>query len=138
ASRTGQNSGIGFAIPINRIRSILPDLIEHGHVVRADIGISEVMETSAGLVVGRINPQGPAAAAGLRGFKVVTQRQGPFSRTSVDRSQADRIIAIDGEVMNTGVQFRDKIWEHRPGDVITLTIVRDGRELNLQVTLAGD
>ncbi|HMP05262.1 MAG TPA: trypsin-like peptidase domain-containing protein, partial [Lacipirellulaceae bacterium] len=38
ASRTGQNSGIGFAIPLNRTRSILPDLIEHGHVVRADIG----------------------------------------------------------------------------------------------------
>ena len=36
ASRTGQNSGVGFAIPINRIRSILPDLMTHGHVVRAE------------------------------------------------------------------------------------------------------
>jgi S1-C subfamily serine protease len=138
ASRTGQNSGVGFAIPINRIRSILPDLMTHGHVVRADIGISEVMETSGGLVIGRLNPDGPAAKAGLQGFEVVVRRQGPFVQTSIDRSKADRIIAIDGDPMQTGVQFRDKIWDHRPGDVVTLTIVRGGQQLDIDVTLGGD
>jgi S1-C subfamily serine protease len=138
ASRTGQNSGVGFAIPINRIRSILPDLMTHGHVVRADIGISEVMETSGGLVIGRLNPDGPAAEAGLLGFEVVVRRQGPFVQTSIDRSKADRIIAIDGDPMQTGVQFRDKIWDHRPGDVVTLTIVRGGQQLDIDVTLGGD
>jgi S1-C subfamily serine protease len=137
ASRTGQNSGIGFAIPISRIKAVLPDLITHGHIVRADIGISEVMESNSGLVIGRLNPEGPAAVAGLRGFRVVTQRQGPFLRTEIDRSQADRILAIDGEPITTGVQFRDKIWEHRPGDVIRLTIIRGGREMDVKVTLAG-
>jgi S1-C subfamily serine protease len=67
----------------------------------------------------------------------VTQRQGPFLRTEIDRSQADRILAIDGEPITTGVQFRDKIWEHRPGDVIRLTIIRGGREMDVEVTLAG-
>lgn len=138
ASRTGQNSGVGFAIPINRIRAILPDLIERGHVVRADIGVSEVMETNAGLVIGRMNPDGPAAQAGLRGFEVVVRRQGPFVQTSIDRSKADRIIAIDGDPMNTGVQFRDKIWERRPGDTVTLTIIRDGQQMDVPVKLAGD
>ncbi len=138
ASRTGQNSGIGFAIPINRIKAILPDLITRGHIVRADIGISEVMETNGGLVIGRLNPDGPAAQAGLRGFRFVRQQQGPFVRTVIDRSQADRIVAIDGEPMTTGVQFRDKIWEHRPGDTVRLTIVRDGQEMDMPVTLAGD
>jgi S1-C subfamily serine protease len=138
ASRTGQNSGVGFAIPINRIRSILPDLIEHGHVVRADIGISEVMETNSGLVIGRMNPDGPAAKAGLRGFEVTVRRQGPYIQTSIDRSKADRILAVDGDPMTTGVQFRDKIWERRPGDVITLTIIRDGQQMDVSVTLAGD
>jgi S1-C subfamily serine protease len=138
ASRTGQNSGVGFAIPINRIKSFLPDLVEHGHIVRADIGISEVMETSGGLVIGRLNPEGPAAAAGLRGFRVVTRQQGVYAQVSIDRSQADRIIAINGERIETGVQFRDKIWEHRPGEVVTLTIVRGGQEMDVQITLAGD
>ena len=69
ASRTGQNTGIGFAIPIDRIKSILPELINHGHVVRADIGISHVMETEMGLVIARITPDGPAAKAGLQGLQ---------------------------------------------------------------------
>jgi S1-C subfamily serine protease len=142
ASRTGQNTGIGFAIPIDRIKSILPELISHGHVVRADIGISHVMETDAGLVIARLTPDGPAAKAGLRGFEVVNrQRQFGglvYNERGVDRSQADRIIAVDGEEMRSGVQFRDKIWEHRPGDVVTLTVIRQGRQLDVPVTLGGD
>lgn len=138
AGRTGQNSGIGFAIPIDRIKSILPELIERGHVVRADIGISTVMETNAGLVIVRLADDGPAAKAGLRGVRIVTRRQGGVQYNMVDRSHADRILAVDGEVMRTGVRFRDKIWEKRPGDSVTLTIVRDGQPLEVVVALAGD
>jgi S1-C subfamily serine protease len=137
ASRTGQNSGVGFAIPIDRIRAVLPDLIAHGKVVRADIGISEVMETSSGLVLGRLTPGGPADQAGLKGFEVLVRRDRGFVETSIDRSHADRIVAADGEPMTTGVQFQDKIWEHRPGDVIKLTIIRDGKEMEVSVTLTG-
>jgi S1-C subfamily serine protease len=142
ASRTGQSSGVGFAIPISRIKSFLPDLMERGHIVRADIGISEVMETNYGLMIGRLDPEGPAARAGLKGFRVVVQRrqQGPFvsTQTSIDRSQADRILAVDGDPMRSGVQFRDKIWEHRPGETITLSIVRGSRTLDVPVTLGGN
>jgi S1-C subfamily serine protease len=143
ASHTGQNSGIGFAIPIDRIRSFLPELIEHGHIVRADIGIGNVMETGgAGLVIGEMNPDGPAAKAGLKGFRVVTrqERRGPYVVTTrgFDRSQADRILAFDGEPMHSGVQFRDKVWAHRPGDVVKLTIARNSQQLEVPVTLGGD
>jgi S1-C subfamily serine protease len=142
ASRTGQSAGIGFAIPIDRIKSIIPELINHGHVVRADIGISHVMETEMGLVIARLSPDGPAAKAGLQGFKVVNRQRRlgglVYNENGVDRSQADRILAIDGEPMRSGVQFRDKIWEHRPGDVVTLSIVRQGRQLEVPVTLGGD
>jgi S1-C subfamily serine protease len=141
ASRTGQNSGVGFAIPIDRIRAILPELIAHGHVVRADIGIIDVVETEAGLVLRQVTPDGPAAQAGLQGWRLVTRQhqRGGFvqQETVIDRAHADRVIAVDGETMRTGVQFRDKIWEHRPGDVVTLTIIRGGQQSDVPVTLGG-
>jgi len=142
ASRTGQSSGVGFAIPIDRIRSFLPELIDHGHIVRADIGIGNVMETGGvGLVIGEMSPEGPAAKAGLKGFQVVArqERRGPFivQSRAIDRSQADRVIAFDGVPMHSGVQFRDKVWEHRPGDKVTLTIIRGGQQVDVPVTLEG-
>jgi S1-C subfamily serine protease len=96
------------------------------------------METNAGLVIVRLAEDGPAAKAGLQGVRVVTRRQGGVQYNMIDRSQADRILAVDGEVMRTGVRFRDKIWEKRPGETVTLTIIRQGRQLEVPVTLAGD
>ena len=75
ATRTGQNTGVGFAIPIDRIKQIVPELIQHGRVVKADIGITHVMETGSGLVIAHLAPDGPAAQAGLRGFRKVVQRR---------------------------------------------------------------
>ncbi len=142
ATKTGQNAGVGFAIPIDRIKVIVPELIAHGHVVRADIGITHVMETESGLVIARVAPNGPADKAGLQGFRKIVQRrqQGPviYETETVDRSHADRILAVDGEEMHTGVRFRDKIWEYKPGDVVQLTIERDGRQVELPVTLEAE
>lgn len=142
SSRTGQNTGIGFAIPIDRIKSILPELINHGHVVRGDVGISHVLETESGLIVARVTEGGPAARAGIQGFRVVAQRRQrggfTFNETKVDRSQADRIVAVDGEEMRTGVQFQDKIWSHKPGDTVTLSIIRAGQPLEVPLTLEGN
>jgi S1-C subfamily serine protease len=141
SSRTGQNTGIGFAIPIDRIKSILPELIDHGRLVRGDIGISHVMETGNGLIVARVTEGGPADRAGIKGFRVVVQRRQrggfTFNETTIDRSQADRILAVDGEEMRTGVQFQDKIWSRKPGESVTLTILRDGSQLEVPLTLEG-
>jgi S1-C subfamily serine protease len=142
ATKTGQNSGVGFAIPIDRIKLIVPELVEHGRIVHADIGITHVMETETGLVIARMTPNGPADQAGLLGFRrVVTRRQrGPvvYETETVDRSHADRILAVDGEPMRSGVQFRDKIWQYAPGDVIKVTISRNGKQLEIPVTLGSN
>lgn len=142
ATRTGQNAGVGFAIPIDRIKQFVPELIQNGRVVRANIGIIEVVETDAGLVVRRLAEGGPAQEAGLRGYRKIVQRkrQGGvlYETVTIDRSQADRILAVDGEPMRTGVRFRDKIWEHQPGDVVKLTILRDGQKVEIPVTLTAD
>jgi S1-C subfamily serine protease len=142
ATKTGQNAGVGFAIPIDRIKSIVPELIENGRVIRADIGITHVMETDTGLVIARLEPEGPAARAGLEGFRRTVQRrqQGPliYETEQIDRSHADRILAVDGEPMTSAVRFRDKIWEHKPGDVVKLTILRDGAQQEVEVTLGAE
>ena len=57
ATKTGQSAGVGFAIPINRIRQIVPQLIEHGKVVRADIGIIAVNEMDQGLQIVQAKPR---------------------------------------------------------------------------------
>ncbi|MEQ8210198.1 MAG: trypsin-like peptidase domain-containing protein [Lacipirellulaceae bacterium] len=139
ATRTGQNAGVGFAIPIDRIRILLPELIEHGRVVRADSGIVTVMETDSGLAIVQLKPNGAAEEAGLRAFRrvVKTTKQGNFIYKSetIDREYADRILAINGEPVETGAQFRDKILEHKPSDVVTLTVLRDGKQIDVRVTL---
>lgn len=142
ASKTGQSSGVGFAIPIDRIKRMVPELIQNGRIVKADIGISHVMETDSGLVIARVAPDGPAAKAGLEGFRRVVQRrrQGPvvYETETVDRSKADLIIAVDGEPMRTGVQFRDKIWQYHPGDRVQVTISRNGQQMDVPVTLGSN
>ena len=81
ATKTGQSAGLGFAIPINRIRQIVPQLIEHGKVVRADIGIVAVKEMDKGLQIVEVNKGGPAEKAGLQGWKTVRRRvtRGPLA-----------------------------------------------------------
>ena len=142
ATRTGENTGVGFAIPIDRIKQILPQLIEHGRVVKADIGITHVMETNAGLVVAQLAEGGPAERAGLRGFQVQVEQRRiggvVYRTTSTDRSSADRIVAVDGKPMRTGVQFRDTIWEYKPGDTVTLSVIREGRQVDVPVTLGSN
>ena len=144
ATKTGQNAGVGFAIPIDRIRAIVPELIKNGRVIRADSGIVDVVETDSGngVVIRRLDPEGPAAEAGLQGFRRVVQRrrQGPivYETETIDRSQADRILEVDGQPMRTGAQFRDKIWEYRPGDVINLTVERNGKLRKVSLTLGAN
>ncbi len=141
ATKTGQNAGLGFAIPVDRIKQMVPELIRSGRIVSADIGIMKVMETESGLVIVSLDPDGPAAKAGLQGFRRVVQRrrQGPvvYETETVDRSHADQILEVDGQPMRSGVQFRDKIGEYRPGKVIHLTIVRDGKKMKVAVILGG-
>jgi S1-C subfamily serine protease len=71
---------------------------------------------------------------------VQRRQQGPvvYETETIDRSHADRILAVDGEPMRSGVQFRDKIWQYRPGDVVKVTIQREGRQMDVPVTLGSN
>src|SRR3954468_16047092 len=141
ATKTGQSAGLGFAIPINRIRQIVPQLIEHGKVVRADIGIVAVKEMDKGLQIVELNKGGPAERAGLQGWKAVRKRvtRGPLSYDVErhDPSNADIIVAINGQSVDTASAFVDKMEEHQPGEQVVLTVIRQGRQIQVPVTLGA-
>lgn len=139
ASRTGQNTGVGFAIPVTSIARVVPQLIQKGRVVRPEIGIARVYQTERGLLIATLTPGGPAEAAGLRGPRVVRERrrQGPFvyDSQSLDRKAADMIVAVDGQKIVSADEFLSAIESKRPGEEVTLTVVRDGHETAVRVRL---
>jgi S1-C subfamily serine protease len=141
ASKTGQNTGVGFAIPSSMIARVVPELIAAGHVTRPDTGITKVYETEKGLLIAGLQAGGPSEQAGLRGFKVVKEkkRQGPFvyESTSIDRSAADIIIAVNGQPALTADDFLSVIDSFHPGDDVTFTVLRDGKEAQIRVHLVA-
>jgi S1-C subfamily serine protease len=141
ASRTGQNSGVGFAIPVGLIARVVPQLIQRGHVVRPDTGITRVFQSERGLLVATMTPGGPAEQAGLRGIRIVRQKRqrGPFvyETETIDRSAADLIVAVDEQRVTTADEFLDIVESKRPGDEVTITVVRQGREQDVRVRLGA-
>lgn len=139
ASSTGENTGVGFAIPANTVRRVVPQLIENGRVIRPDLGITRVMETEEGLLVATLSERGPAEQAGIRGFTIIREkrRRGPFvyEQTRIDRSTADLIVACDGEKIATVDDLLTIVEAKRPGDVVRLTVVREGRTLDVSVRI---
>ncbi len=143
ASSTGQNAGVGFAIPVANIARVVTQLIERGRVIRPDVGITHVYPTERGLLIAAMTPDGPAEKAGLRGFRLVRQRrrQGPltYETRTIDRASADLIVAVDGEEIFSPGEFLSLIEARQPGEDVVLTIVREGKRLDIPVRLiAGE
>ncbi len=141
ASSTGENTGVGFAIPVDTLRRVASQLIETGRVIRAESGITHVLPTERGLVVVMVTPGGPAEKAGLRGFKLIREqeRRGPFvvEKRRVDRSQADTIVSVDGHKVASGEEFLTFVERHLPGEETILGVVRGGQIVEVPVKLAA-
>ncbi|HVJ85633.1 MAG TPA: trypsin-like peptidase domain-containing protein [Caulifigura sp.] len=138
ASKVQQSAGIGFAIPVNLVKRVVPELLSHGRVIRGDIGITHVTVTENGLRVARLSPGGPAEKAGVRAPQTVRQRFGPLARQVVDKSTADVITAIDGTKVTNASEFLGVIESKKPGDVVELSVLREGRQLRLKIRLGSD
>jgi S1-C subfamily serine protease len=139
ASNTGENTGVGFAIPAGTIQRVVPQLIEKGRVIRPTAGIVHTHPTEAGLVVAALLPGGPAEQAGLRGFRVLRQQRqrGAFlyERTVVDRGYADCIVAAEGQPVHTFDELLTLVEEKQPGDPLVLTVLREGQEAEITLRL---
>lgn len=142
-SETGSNSGVGFAIPSNTVRRVVPYLIEQGAYDHSWLGIAgltlrpeqrEVMNLASdvrGVMVSDVVAQGPAAQAGLNA--ATDSIDTPLGRFPVN---GDIITAVNDEPIE---QMDDLIayLETRtlPGDQITLQVWRNGQLIDLNVTL---
>jgi S1-C subfamily serine protease len=139
ASRTGEDSGIGFSIPVNTIKRVVPQLIEKGHVTRPDLGIARIYQTDDGLLIAATTPDGPADQAGLQGFRLIREqsRRGPYivERTRIDQRQADLIIGIDGKRVKTVDDLLSLAEQKQPGDRVLVSVIRDRQQVDVEVVL---
>jgi len=135
ASKTGQNSGIGFAIPANLLARVVPELIEHGRFIRPEFGIDEVARTEEGLRIETLAVDGPAAKAGLRGPEIRRTRRGFVTFETRDITRADVIVGVNGKKTLKPDEFLSEVESHRPGDKISIEVLRDGAVISVQLVL---
>jgi len=135
--------GIGFAIPISTAREVAQQLISTGKVTHTWLGIegAEVTNDIAkalnlpvthGVLVGKVVPGGPAAKAGIHGGNTQATVAGQPMVLG-----GDIIIKIDSTDINTFAQLAETIASHRPGDTVTITVLRDGHQMTINVTLGS-
>ena len=135
------NIGIGFAIPINTVRTVVAQLIKEGKVEHAFIGITAKpvtpriahlfrLPSRSGLLVATVQPGSGAAAAGLRAgtnTAVVSGESWPIG--------GDLILSADGVPLTSVDQLRDLISAKQPGQSISLVVYRGTKQLKLNVKL---
>jgi S1-C subfamily serine protease len=135
-SPSGGNIGIGFAIPVDEVNRVVPQLIKNGKLVRPGLGVQILEDRSArelgvekGAVVLNVYRGSPAARAGLR----------PTRMTRTGRIRlGDIIIAIDDKPVVKANDFFDILEKYyKIGDTVTLTILRDDEEEKVQATLGS-
>src|SRR3989337_1730335 len=135
------NSGIGFAIAINIVKRVVPALIADGKYEYPYLGVSSLpsislmeqdalgLPRSTGAYITEVTPGGPADKAGLRGGFLSTD----FPNLAAG---GDLIIAIDDHpVLTFSEMLSYLINSTNPGDTVKLTILRDNKELELELTL---
>ena len=140
---TGQqgNLGIGFAIPINTVRSVAAQLIKTGKVEHPFLGISVLpitaqlaklfnLPTKSGLLVDRVDSGTSAAKAGIKGGTTSVIVSGTSYRLG-----GDIIVSVDGKPVATFEQLRDAIDLKKPGEKIALGLYRHGAKETVHVTL---
>jgi S1-C subfamily serine protease len=136
-SPSGASAGVGFAVPIDTVNRVVPQLIARGKYIRPGLGIAvdEGLNRTAmeqlrvdGVLILRVTPDSPAAAVGLRGVQV-----------AADGSMVpgDIVVAIDGKPVDSVARLLARLDDHQVGDIVRLSILRDGRKTEVTATLAG-
>ncbi len=132
-SESGTFGGIGFAIPVDEINRVVPQLINHGTVVRPQLGIQIAEDEQAhqlgvkeGAMIVHVFPGSPAQAAGLQGAQ--WDEQGHVIL-------GDVIVSIDNKPIKSGKDLLDLLEQYKAGDTVTIGYIRDGKKKETKATL---
>jgi S1-C subfamily serine protease len=134
ASMTGSYSGIGFAVPVDTVNKVVPQLIQHGRLVRPQLGIALADDNIVrrlgleGALVLRVTPGSTAETAGLRG-----------TRRDEDGAivLGDVIERFGTTQIRTGDDLLNALENARPGERVPVGIIRDGRHQDVNITLGA-
>lgn len=130
-SPSGAFSGIGFSIPVDVVKDVVPDLIKYGEVRRPVLGISLVNDRyfrQEGAMVHSVSPDGPAAKAGLKGLQ--RSRNGNLV-------YGDIIKYIDDKQVKSSAQLMDVLESYEPNETVTVGIERNGQLIDVNLTLTS-
>jgi S1-C subfamily serine protease len=140
-SNTGVYAGVGFAIPSNTLKKVIPELIEKGSYKHPWIGITGIDVTpdiaekmnlteARGFLVIDVNANGPADKAGIRGgYKVEIINNTQY------RLGGDVIFGIDNQTVNSVSDITDYLKDKKEGDIVKLVILRNNEMINVPATL---
>lgn len=130
-SPTEASVGIGFAVPVAVIKRVVPEVIEHGRVIRPGLGISVAHANLArrlgveGVLIVNIRPGGPADSAGLRGTR----------QLAGELLLGDIITGVGGQPVHGYDELRNALEEFQVGDEVELAILREGQTFTVEVLL---
>jgi len=131
-SPSGAFAGIGFAVPVDTVNRVVPELIKHGKLIRPGLGVSLVPDAMAkrwgvkGLIIGKVSRGGAAERAGLQGAR----------ETMPGRVElGDVIMSVNGKPVSTVDELMDVMEDHKVGDRVTVEILRGNRRQSVTVTL---
>ena len=134
-SPSGASAGVGFAVPVDTINRVVPEIIATGHYSAPSLGIQTDENLSRGIarqlgvtgaVILRVRPGGPAEKAGLRGVR--------FGRRNAI-FPGDVIIALNDKPIDSVGRLFARLDDCKPGDVVQLTVWRDGKKIRVPATL---
>ncbi|MFT4155977.1 trypsin-like peptidase domain-containing protein [Parafilimonas sp.] len=115
ASPTGSYAGYSYAIPVNIVKKAVNDLIKFGAVQRAYVGIQMGDKDGPGVYVNSVADGGSAQAAGIK--------------------PGDFITKVNGVGVNSAPEIQDQVSRYKPGDKVTITYIRSGKENTVSLTL---
>jgi len=133
-STSGSSAGLGFAVPVDTIKSIVPQLITHGKVIRPGLGIGIVpasmqrrmFGSNKGLIISYIDEKGSAAKAGLKGMT-----QDEYGRMFL----GDIIMTVDGKEVNSLDDIYQILDTKKIGDEVEVKFKREGKTQSTKVKL---
>jgi S1-C subfamily serine protease len=134
-SPSGASAGIGFAVPVDTINRVVPELIANGRYAPPSLGI-EVDDTLSRAIARRFGVQG---AAILRVRQGSTGDRAGLQGARIERRNSvvpgDVIVAVNGKDVDSGALLSARLDDYKPGDTVRLKVWRDGKEIELSAQL---